>query len=431
MHREPGSMATAQNIKITGRATSGTALAADTTLARPGENQGELSEFASKAPEMAALVTAMVQLARSTATVLIEGETGVGKELVARAIHRIGPRASKPFIVVDCGALPAHLVESILFGHEKGAFTGAIQRHAGKFREAQGGTLLLDEIGELPLDMQARLLRVLQGFEIDPVGARRPERVDVRILAATNRNLEDMARNGQFREDLFYRLNIFPLRVPPLRARRADIPALMRHFAARFAALEGFGPAPPVLPSALSLLARHDWPGNVRQLEHAVHRAILLSDGAPLAAAHFPGLAGCKTGPQTKTGQAGPPAPPARRPGTPANDALAAQAVPGAAQAVPGRPPFSGPDADAAAQAGAAPPGRVPIIDETGEIRPLAAIEADILEAALSHCDHCMSKTARRLGLGRSTLYRRMRQPARQGSAKRSADRPVRARQNV
>src|ERR1700760_3059816 len=158
------------------------------------------------------------------------GESGVGKELIARAIHGSGERAAKPFVAVNCGALPENLVESILFGHEKGSFTGAVDKHLGKFQEAHGGTLFLDEIGELPLDMQVKLLRALQEGEIDPVGSKRPVRVDVRIVSATNRDLANQVKDGRFREDLFYRLHVFPIEAPSLRERREDIPALARHF---------------------------------------------------------------------------------------------------------------------------------------------------------------------------------------------------------
>ena len=175
----------------------------------------------------------------SAIPVLIDGESGVGKEMIARAIHGSGERRAKPFIAVNCGAIPENLVESILFGHEKGAFTGATERHTGKFVEASGGTLFLDEVGELPLAAQVKLLRAIQEGEVEPVGARKSVKVDVRIISATNRNLIADVKNGRFREDLFYRLHVFPIAVPPLRERREDIPDLVRHFLARIAAEEG------------------------------------------------------------------------------------------------------------------------------------------------------------------------------------------------
>src|SRR5690606_12997365 len=222
--------------------------------------------------------------AQSSIPVLILGESGVGKEVIARAVHGASERAGKPFVAVNCGALPANLVESILFGHEKGAFTGAHDKHLGKFAEANGGTLFLDEIGELPLDMQVKLLRALQEGEIDPVGAKRAVKVDVRIVSATNRDLAEQVREGRFREDLFYRLNVFPIEAPALRERREDIPALVDHFIARFNVEEGKRVA-GCTGETLALLCDFDWPGNVRQLENAVYRAIVLAD-APFLQPH-------------------------------------------------------------------------------------------------------------------------------------------------
>src|ERR1700760_1513238 len=216
--------------------------------------------------------------AASSIAVLIEGESGVGKELIARAIHGSGERRAKPFVAVNCGAIPENLVESVLFGHEKGAFTGAAERHAGKFLEATGGTLFLDEIGELPLAAQVKLLRALQEGEVDPVGAKKPVKVDVRIISATNRDLVADVKSGRFREDLFYRLHVFPITVPPLRDRPEDVPDLVRHFLVRFNAEEGKR-IRVVAADAMALLARCSWPGNVRQLENAIFRAVVLAEG--------------------------------------------------------------------------------------------------------------------------------------------------------
>jgi len=210
--------------------------------------------------------------AKSSIPVLITGESGVGKEVIARALHGASDRAGKPFVAVNCGALPVNLVESILFGHEKGSFTGASDKHLGKFAEANGGTLFLDEIGELPLDMQVKLLRALQEGEIDPVGSRRSVKVDVRIVSATNRDLSGAVATGTFREDLFYRLNVFPIEAPALRDRREDIPALIDHFIGRFNVEEGKRVA-GASAETLALLTAFDWPGNVRQLENTIHRA--------------------------------------------------------------------------------------------------------------------------------------------------------------
>src|SRR5882724_11463427 len=215
--------------------------------------------------------------AASTIPVLIEGESGVGKELFARAIHGIGERKSKPFVAVNCGAIPDNLVESLLFGHEKGAFTGATDRHTGKFVEASGGTLFLDEVGELPPAAQVKLLRAIQEGEVEPVGARKPVKVDVRLISATNRNLIADVQQGRFREDLFYRLHVFPIAVPSLAERAEDIPDLVRHFLARFSAEEGKR-IRAISGEALGLLKAYSWPGNVRQLENAVFRAVVLAE---------------------------------------------------------------------------------------------------------------------------------------------------------
>ncbi|MGZ8369538.1 MAG: sigma-54-dependent transcriptional regulator, partial [Caulobacteraceae bacterium] len=240
--------------------------------------------------------------AKSSIPILITGESGVGKELIARALHGASDRAGKAFVAVNCGAIPENLVESILFGHEKGSFTGAHERHAGKFQEASGGTLFLDEVGELPLDMQVKLLRALQEGEVDPIGSKRSMKVDVRIVSATNRDLAEQVKTGAFREDLFYRLNVFPIEAPALRDRREDIPALVEHFVRRFNVEEGKGVA-GATAETLALLMAHDWPGNVRQLENAVYRAIVLSDAPFLQPHDFPAISGL-TPPMEAMGQA-------------------------------------------------------------------------------------------------------------------------------
>ena len=241
-------------------------------------------DLASRSEDMDRVVRLGERAAKSTIPVLLEGESGVGKELIARAIQGSSERRGKAFVTVNCGALPENLVESILFGHEKGAFTGATDKHVGKFAEANGGTLFLDEIGELPPSAQVKLLRALQEGEIDPVGGRRPVKVDVRVISATNQNLIELVKRGAFREDLYYRLNVFPIGVPPLRARRGDIPGLARRFLARFAAEEG-KQIRGLTAEVSALLSRYDWPGNVRQLENAVFRAVVLADGDELTIA--------------------------------------------------------------------------------------------------------------------------------------------------
>ena len=225
---------------------------------------------------------AIEQVASTDATVLILGETGTGKELVARAIHETSRRARSAFVPVNGAALAPALVASELFGHEAGAFTGALKRRLGRFEQAYGGTLFLDEVGELSPDVQAALLRVLQERVIERVGGDDPIRVDVRLVAATNRNLAADVRSGRFRDDLFYRLNVFPVTLPPLRERAADIPALATHFLAHFAKRHG-KPANVIPPSALRALAAHDWPGNVRELQNVIERAVIVSDGDKLA----------------------------------------------------------------------------------------------------------------------------------------------------
>ncbi len=215
--------------------------------------------------------------ASSDIQVFITGETGTGKEIFARAIHGESLRTGRPFVAINCGAIPSQLVESILFGHEKGAFTGAINKSLGKFREAHGGTIFLDGIGELPLDMQVKLLRVLQQREVEPVGADKPVPVDVRIISATNRNLANAVSEGKFREDLYFRLNVLQIDLPPLRERREDIPLLVRHFIDRFCARENRR-LKTITTDADNVLINYPWHGNVRELENTIHRAIIMNE---------------------------------------------------------------------------------------------------------------------------------------------------------
>src|SRR4249920_17557 len=251
------------------------------------EGRLTFADIITRSETMATVLRIAQKAAASTIPVLVEGESGVGKELFARAIHGSGERKAKPFVAVNCGAIPDNLVESILFGHEKGAFTGATERHAGKFVEASGGTLFLDEVSELPLTAQVKLLRALQEGTVEAVGGRKPVRVDVRIISATNRKLLDRVKSGHFREDLFYRLHVLPLTIPPLRARREDIPHLLRHFLARFGAEENRS-ITGISGEAMAHLCQLDWPGNIRQLENAVYRAVVMSDGDQLGLADFP-----------------------------------------------------------------------------------------------------------------------------------------------
>ena len=241
-----------------------------------------------ESPHFRRVMETISTVAPTKATVLLEGESGTGKELFARAVHDQSPRHEGPFIAINCAAMPDGLIESALFGHEKGAFTGATTRSAGAFERAHGGTLLLDEISEMRLDLQAKLLRVIQEHEFERVGGHQPIRVDVRLVATTNRDLRAEAEAGRFRTDLFYRLNVVPIKTPPLRERREDIPVLVQHFARR--AAEEIGVAVnAVSPEAVDLLMRHSWPGNVRELANAVERAVILSRGGVLRPEVFQG----------------------------------------------------------------------------------------------------------------------------------------------
>jgi len=359
-------------------------------LKKKAAGQLSFDDMVANAPNMAPVVRMGRRAAGSSIPVLITGESGVGKEVLARCIQGASDRAGKPFVIVNCGAIPENLVESILFGHVKGAFTGASDNHAGKFVEANGGTLFLDEIGELPLDMQVKLLRVLQEGEVDPVGAKRPVKVDVRIISATNKDLAKLVADGGFREDLYYRLNVFPIEAPPLRERKQDVPPLVQRFISRFNAEEGRN-VRGASEAAMLMLLNFDWPGNVRQLENAVFRAVILCDGDWLQPEDFPQISGLK-------------------PLVAANDTLSSE-VPAAAN-----------DHNAMAVAQAAftsvvvgaevsdAPAPVQLFDGEGHLRQLEQIERDLIELAIDHYAGHMSEVARRLGIGRSTLYRKLRE---------------------
>jgi two-component system response regulator FlrC len=239
--------------------------------------------FVWKDPALERVVKLAEQVARSEASVLITGESGTGKEVLARHVHQRSLRSNKPFISVNCAAIPDALLESELFGHEKGSFTGAVARRIGKFEEANGGTLLLDEISEMDVRLQAKLLRALQERVIDRVGGSAPVKVDIRILATSNRNLADEVRKGTFREDLLYRLNVVHLRVPPLRERPGDVVALADHFARKYADVNGL-PVRALSAEAKRMVSTSAWPGNVRELENTIHRAVLLATGAEIDA---------------------------------------------------------------------------------------------------------------------------------------------------
>jgi DNA-binding NtrC family response regulator len=347
------------------------------------EGRLTFADIITRSEAMAGVLRTAKKAAGSTIPVLIEGESGVGKEMFARAIHGAGERAAKPFVAVNCGAIPDNLVESILFGHEKGAFTGATERHSGKFVEASGGTLFLDEVSELPLTAQVKLLRALQEGAVEAVGGRKPVKVDVRIVSATNRKLLDRVKAGHFREDLFYRLHVLPLTIPPLRMRREDIPHLLRHFLARFCAEENRR-ITAISGEAMTRLSQLEWPGNIRQLENAVYRAVVMSEGDQLDLADFP--------------LAHAPSPPS--PGDYVEALVLDPEFHPAHAAV-----ISGTEIPIAPAAAA---GTLALLTTGGEVRPLEEMEGEIIRFAISHYRGQMSEVARRLKIGRSTLYRKL-----------------------
>lgn len=256
--------------------------------AKPADDAGLASkEMIAESRSMETVVSNINVAGPSDISVLILGESGTGKELVAQCIHRLSPRRANPLVVVNCGTLPANLIESELFGHEKGAFTGATEKRTGKFEQANGGTVFLDEIGELPTDMQVKLLRVLQEREIEPVGGRK-KKIDVRIVAATNRILEDEIAAGRFRMDLYYRLNVFPVQLPPLRDRKDDIVPLAKHFLQQYARRENKH-ITGLAESAIQSLLAYAWPGNIRELENVIARSVLLATGPAINNLFLPG----------------------------------------------------------------------------------------------------------------------------------------------
>lgn len=329
-------------------------------------------------PVMQRATTLARKAAGASIPVLIEGESGVGKEVFAKAIHDASDRADKPFVAVNCGAIPENLVESILFGHEKGAFTGATEKREGKFLEAHGGTLFLDEVGELPLDVQVKLLRALQEKEIDPVGGKQSIQVDIRVVSATNRNLVDRIGEGAFREDLFYRLNVYPILLPPLRDRKSDIPALIDYFLGQIADMEDL-PRRGISAAALAVVAGYDWPGNIRQLQNALFRAVILSEGDTLQPEDFPNLPSPTGAPRDTA------------------TSLRPEHSPAASFAAPPPPAINHHDAATLA-----------LQSPDGHMLPLEELEKSIIAAALERYDGKMTEVARRLGIGRSTLYRKV-----------------------
>ncbi|WP_440979058.1 sigma-54-dependent transcriptional regulator [Sphingomonas pseudosanguinis] len=317
-------------------------------------------EIVGDAPEFRAALGVAAKAARARVAVLIEGEGGVGKESLAEAIHVASPRAQREMVRVNCAATPANMLDSIIFGHEEGAFAGAFERRVGKIVEADGSSLFLDEIAGMPLDTQGRLLDMLQTGAIVPLGARHAREVDVRVIAAADGRLLEAVEAGRFREDLYYKLNVVHVAIPPLRDRADDIPALTRHLLDRIAQQPGLF-ALDITDEALDLLRRYDWPGNVRQLQNALFRAAVLCEGDALTPADFPQIASLGDRPAAASG---------------AQSALHN--------------------------------GGINLFRPDGNLRPLEDIEADVIRLAIGHYRGRMTEVARRLGIGRSTLYRKL-----------------------
>ncbi len=304
-------------------------------------------------------ITTARKAAASDIPVLITGETGTGKEVFANALHGESTRTGKPFIAINCGAIPSQLVESTLFGHEKGAFTGATEKTIGKFREAEDGTIFLDEVGELPLDTQVKLLRTLQQKEVEPVGATKPVPINVRIISATNRDLEQDVKDGKFREDLFFRLNVLQLEIPSLRTRKQDIPALTNHFIERYCATHNT-PHKIVSETTLASLTTHNWPGNVRQLENTINRAMVMSDGNTLELENFSEIY------------------------------------------IENKNKFEQPTSSTTKA--------IAMTSKTGHFKTLNEIEAEAIQIALKQHNQNVTESARALGIAKSTFYKKMKQ---------------------
>lgn len=323
-------------------------------LTRREKGCGQFSDLIGAESGLASCITMGRKAAASDISLLITGESGTGKELFARAIHGESQRSGRPFVAINCGAIPENLVESTLFGHEKGSFTGAIAREIGKFREAEGGTLLLDEVGELKPDMQTKLLRVLQQKEVQPVGAGKAVPINVRIISATHRNLKDDVSAGRFREDLYYRLNVLPIHMPALADRRADIPALAEHLLGRICISEN-RPLIFIDKTGMDWLRQQSWKGNVREMENLLYRAVVLSEKDTLGMEDFTQLA---------------------------------KEQPSAARTSTDH--------------------YVMLQDAEGNARTLEAIENDVIAAALRRTESNVAEAAKLLGMGQSTLYKKI-----------------------
>jgi two-component system response regulator FlrC len=369
----------------------------------------ESHAIVSRDPAMGSVLRMADQIAPSDASVLITGENGTGKELMARYIHRKSRRSEKVFVAVNCAAIPEHLLESELFGHEKGAFTGAVARRVGKFEEANGGTLLLDEISEMDIRLQAKLLRAIQEREIDRVGGSHPVKIDIRVLATSNRKLDEEARAGRFREDLYFRLNVVNLRLPPLRERPADILALSVHFAKKYAEANGL-PEKHLTAESLDLLKVHQWRGNVRELENTMHRAVLLSRG-PMIDTDAILLTDSGPAPTPEPAPApvpvAPPVPEAPPAAFAAARAAAGYAAYGGGRIMAPPPPSASPPAAAGL------PGNL-----TGLVgRTVAAVERDLIIDTLHHCVGNRTHAATILGISIRTLRNKLKQYSEEGVA--------------
>jgi DNA-binding NtrC family response regulator len=375
-----------------------------TRIQRVQDGRMTFDDMITASPSMERVINLGQRAAKSQIPILIEGESGVGKELIARAIQGTSSRKAKAFVTVNCGAIPDNLVESLLFGHEKGAFTGASDKHVGKFQEAHNGTLFLDEVGELPAPVQVKLLRALQEGEIDPVGAKKPVKVDFRLISATNRSLLEMTQDGEFREDLYYRLNVFPIWVPPLRERREDIPALAEMFLHRFAAEEGKRHLHGIEDDVLAMLQDYDWPGNIRQLENALFRAVVLSDNDKLTRYDFPQISGLVGRPAQGRGYGQ-----ATKIPDDARNQTNGHTLASGDNEDNSTPPLSpGASSGWAGDPGKPIYGSVSLVNGDGEARTIAELEKEAILFAVEHCKGRMTEVAKQLGLGRSTLYRKM-----------------------
>lgn len=321
----------------------------------------EFEEIIGSAPAFRAALAIAAKAARSRAPIYIEGEAGVGKEVVADAIHAASPRARQPFLKVNCGAITASLLDSVLFGHEKNAFAGAFDKRVGIFQQAEGGTVFLDEIDSISPETQIRLVRLLTENEIQPLGSKHGYRIDIRLITASNRDLSTLLASGAFREDLYYRMNVVQLTIPALRERTSDIPALARHFLNRMADQPGLRSL-GITQEALSLLHAYDWPGNVRQLQSVLFRAAILCERDALTPDEFPQIKAA-----VGVGRDG------HENGACMNDGIG-----------------------------------ITLYEEDGNLRPLEEIEADVIRLAIGHYRGRMTEVARRLGIGRSTLYRKL-----------------------